>query len=159
MEQSALAGVQSSEVHMKACLGLVCALAFAVAANAESLIDGKWRANFSGTQGSPTSVVFDLKSNGNALTGTISSWHGSEQLHEIPVQDRKIQGDTVTFGIGYVIPFLYNRFGLRELATRLRNWGAPANTVTATLKNGSLSFTQHDWRGETMEFQAERVRN
>jgi len=133
-------------------------IAFALPTFAQNRIDGKWKARLMSSHSEPVLVVFDLKSDGERVAGTITSWRGSEQLHQIPVENGKMQNNTVTFGTSYIVPFLYNRFGWRELATRIRNWGQPMNTLTGILKDDSITFSQHDWHGETTEFVAKRLK-
>jgi hypothetical protein len=143
---------------MKTSFDLLCVLAFALPTNAQKAIDGKWESHFTGAQNQPIRVVFDFKSASDMVAGTVTSWRGSEQLHQVQIQNGKIQGNTVTFGIPYMLPFLYNRFGWRELATRVRNWGSPINSITGTLNDENISFSQHDWQGRTTEFQARKMR-
>jgi hypothetical protein len=138
--------------------GLVCFVALAVQAHAASLIDGKWEAHLPNPQGGQLTVVFDLSTNGSAIAGTVTNSNGSQQLHKVFVQDGKLQGDTVNFGIFYPLPFLSNRYGLREMVGLIRNWGAPRNKVSGTLSGDSISFTQRDWKGETLQFQAMKVK-
>jgi hypothetical protein len=143
---------------MKTSLALLCVLAFALPTNAQIPIDGKWEWHFPGAQNEPIRIVFDLKSTSGTVAGTVTSWRGSELLHQVQIKNGKIQGNTLTFGIPYMVPFLYNRFGWRELATRVRNWDAPINSLTGTLNHENISFSQHDWQGRTTEFQARKVK-
>jgi hypothetical protein len=151
-------GSFKSEVTMKSVLTAFYVIAFALSAFGQSRIDGKWQAQFVDQRSAAVLVVFDLKGDGKGVAGTVTSWRGSEQLHQIPIENGKIENDTVTFGTSYIVPFLYNRFGWRELVTRLRNWGRPTNTITGILKDDAISFSQHDWRGETTEFVAKKLR-
>src|SRR5262249_23024004 len=143
---------------MKSSLVLLCVLAFALPTNAQKPIDGNWESHSPAAQNEPIRVVFDLKSARDTVAGTVTSWRGSEQLHQVQIQNGKIQGNTVTFGIPYMVPFLYNRFGWRELATRVRNWGAPINSLIGTMNDEIISVSQNDWKGRTIELQARKVR-
>jgi len=40
----------------------------------------------------------------------------------------------------------------------IRNWGAPRNKVNGTFGGDSISFTQRDWKGDTLQFQAVKVK-
>ena len=55
-------------------------------------VDGKWEAQIEGPQGSAV-FTFDLKADGEALTGTV----GNEMMGESEIQDGKISGDQVEF--------------------------------------------------------------
>ena len=55
-------------------------------------VDGKWEAEIPNQQGS-TTVVFDLKTEGEMLTGTI----GDARAGEMAIQDGKVSGDEVSF--------------------------------------------------------------
>jgi hypothetical protein len=137
---------------------LLCLLALALEAHAASSVDGKWESRLPNPQGGQLVVVFDLNANGSAVAGTITNSNGTAQLHKVFVQDGKLQGDTVNFGIFYPLPFLSNRYGLRELVGLWRNWGSAMNRVTGTVNNDTMTFTQRDWKGDTMQFQAVKVK-
>lgn len=55
-------------------------------------VDGKWEAEIEGPQGS-TVFTFDLKADGETLTGTV----GNEMMGEFEIQDGKISNDQVEF--------------------------------------------------------------
>lgn len=55
-------------------------------------VGGKWEAEIEGPQGS-TVFVFDLKADGEMLTGTV----GNEMMGAAEIQDGKISGDQVEF--------------------------------------------------------------
>ena len=55
-------------------------------------VDGKWEAEVQGPQG-PMVMKFNLKADGEALTGTV----GSEAMGNSDIQDGKISGDAVSF--------------------------------------------------------------
>ena len=73
------------------------ALAFpALAATVRGLraaeVDGKWEAQVDGPQG-PMALIFDLKADGETLTGTV----GNEMMGESEIEAGKISGDEVEF--------------------------------------------------------------
>lgn len=55
-------------------------------------VDGRWEAAIEGPQGSMV-LTFDLKADGEALTGTV----GNEMMGESEIQEGKISGDQVEF--------------------------------------------------------------
>lgn len=55
-------------------------------------IDGKWEAEIQGPMG-PMTMLFDLKSDGGSLTGTV----GNDMMGMIEIADGKIEGDSVSF--------------------------------------------------------------
>ena len=55
-------------------------------------VDGKWEAEIEGPQGS-TAIVFDLKADGEMLTGTV----GNDMMGAAEIQDGKISGDQIEF--------------------------------------------------------------
>lgn len=55
-------------------------------------IDGKWQAEVPGRDG-PTAVTFDLKADGQALTGSVSF----AVIGETEIADGKVDGDAVSF--------------------------------------------------------------
>jgi hypothetical protein len=132
--------------------GMFCFVTLAVQAHAASLIDGKWEAHLSNPQGGQLTVVFDLNTKGSAVAGTVTNSNGSQQLHKVFVQDGKVQDKTVTFDIFYPLPFLSNRYGLREMVGLIRNWGAPRNKVSGTLSGDSISFTHRIGRATRCNF-------
>jgi hypothetical protein len=55
-------------------------------------VDGKWKAEIQSPRGSVV-MVFDLKSEGDSLTGSV----GNDMMGEIEIQDGKVMGDEVSF--------------------------------------------------------------
>lgn len=55
-------------------------------------VDGKWEAEIQSPRGA-TVVVFDLKSDGEALTGQL----GNDMMGMSDIQDGKVSGDSVSF--------------------------------------------------------------
>jgi len=133
-------------------------MALAVEAHAAGLVDGKWQAHLPDPQGGQLIVVFDLNTNGSTVAGTITNSNGTAQLHKVFVQDGKIQGGIVNFGIFYPLPFLSNRYGLREMVGLIRGWGVPMNKITGTVSGDSIAFIQRDWKGDTLQFQAVKMK-
>ena len=70
-------------------------------------IDGKWTAEVPGRQG-PMEMVFDLKADGDKVTGTISN----DFMGESEIQDGKIEGDKISFKqvveMGRTMTFTYS---------------------------------------------------
>ena len=56
-------------------------------------VDGKWVAEIAGLQGNTATFTFNLKSDGEALTGTIEN----EMMGSAEIQDGKVTGDQVSF--------------------------------------------------------------
>lgn len=78
------------------CLFLVAALGFAAA------IDGKWLSERKmERQGQSTTIktTFDLKSDGDKLTGTISTAFGDREPRSTEIKDGKIDGNKFSFTI------------------------------------------------------------
>ncbi len=55
-------------------------------------ISGKWTAQVPGRGGQTREQTFNLKADGNTLTGTVSGRGG-----DMPIADGKIDGDTISF--------------------------------------------------------------
>lgn len=70
---------------------IVLAAIFALTASAAD-INGKWKAEYTSPDGQARESTFDLKADGNKLTGTITSPRG-----EAPISDGKINGDEISF--------------------------------------------------------------
>src|SRR5437879_4409571 len=109
-KQSRTVSKPSEVIRMKTQLILFCATAFALPASAESPVDGKWEALFTNPRGGQTRIVFDLKSEGQKLTGTMTSRSGSQQSEPIHIQDGKLGIDTLRFNTVYTLPLLQQRF-------------------------------------------------
>ena len=71
---------------------IACTLALAGALLAAN-VTGKWTATVPGRDGQTREVTYNLKADGNTLTGTIPGRGGQE----IQITDGKIEGDTITF--------------------------------------------------------------
>ena len=55
-------------------------------------ITGKWTAETKGRDGETRTQTFDLKQDGNTLTGTVST-----QMGESKISDGKVDGDNISF--------------------------------------------------------------
>jgi hypothetical protein len=55
-------------------------------------VTGKWVAEVPGRQGNTMTSTFDLKADGSALTGSVTTPRG-----EMPIQDGKVDGKNVSF--------------------------------------------------------------
>ena len=64
---------------------------FVFAASAAD-VSGKWTADVPGRDGATMTQTFDLKTDGDKVTGTVSSPRG-----DMVISDGKIEGDTITF--------------------------------------------------------------
>src|SRR5262249_14359836 len=70
-------------------------------------VSGKWTAQIPGRDGQARETTFNLKAEGDKLTGTVSGMQGDN-----PISDGKISGDEVSFTVkvsfqGNEITFLY----------------------------------------------------
>ena len=67
-------------------------LLFAVVASAAD-VSGKWKAQMPGRGGQTREVTFTFKADGDKLTGSMTGFQGNE----LPLNDGKISGDTISF--------------------------------------------------------------
>jgi len=58
-------------------------------------LTGKWTAEFEGRDGQKRTTVFNLKSEGDKLTGTVSGMGGQENA----IEEGKVTGDEVSFAV------------------------------------------------------------
>jgi hypothetical protein len=58
-------------------------------------LTGKWSAEFEGRDGQKRTQVFNLKSEGEKLTGTVSGMQGQE----MQIEEGKVTGDEVSFSV------------------------------------------------------------
>lgn len=77
---------------MKTLATTLAALTLAALPTLAADATGKWEATISGPQGE-MAFVFELKADGEALTGTISN----EMMGESEIKDGKVSGDEVSF--------------------------------------------------------------
>ena len=85
--------------------GICIAIAFGVLA---ADVTGKWIAQVPGRDGQTRETVFNLKVEGENLTGTVSGMQGAEN----PISEGKVAGDDLSFVVkmsrgGNEIKFLY----------------------------------------------------
>jgi hypothetical protein len=147
------------ESQMKKLLGLACGIAFALPVAAESPIDGKWESRFTNPRGAQTLVVFDLKSDGENVIGSMTSRSGSQQSEPITIQDGRLRGNSLTFSTVYTLPFLQQRFITgRQIMDWITHFGVQTNAITGAMKDDTISFTQHDWTGQHLEFEAKKAK-
>ncbi len=76
----------------KLTFAVVALLGVFVFAAAAADVTGKWAADMPGRQGATMHVTFDLKADGDKLTGTVAN-----QMGENPIMDGKISGDEISF--------------------------------------------------------------
>jgi|SRR5687767_11874248 hypothetical protein len=80
---------------MKNCIiAVVAALALFTTGLFAADVTGKWSAEMQGRDGQKRVQTFDLKTEGEKLTGTVSSPMG-----ERPIVDGKVTGDDVSFAV------------------------------------------------------------
>ena len=80
---------------MKNCIiAVVAALALFTTGLFAADVTGKWSAEMQGRDGQKRVQTFDLKTEGDKLTGTVSSPMG-----ERPIVDGKVTGDDVSFAV------------------------------------------------------------
>ena len=91
----------TNRIFTSAVLGVLAASLSAAAG-----VDGKWTAEVPGRRG-PMEMVFDLKADGDKVTGTISN----DFMGKSEIQDGKIKGDEVSFKqvleMGRTLTFTY----------------------------------------------------
>jgi len=82
---------------MKKCIiAIVSALALFTTGLFAADVTGKWSAEMQGRDGQKRVQTFDLKAEGDKLTGTVSSPMG-----ERPIVDGKVAGDEVSFAVEF----------------------------------------------------------
>ena len=92
--------MKSRIVFLSACF-VFAALATAWAAD----VTGKWTAQVPGRGGQTRETTFNLKAEGDKLTGTVSGMQGDN-----PISDGKISGDEVSFKVK--VSFNGNEFAM-----------------------------------------------
>jgi hypothetical protein len=97
-------------------------------------VTGKWTAEMQGRDGQSMTTTFDLKADGNALTGTVSGRRG-----ETPISNGKIDGDKVSFDV------------VREF-----NGNSMTIHYTGTVSGDSLNLKVEGPRGGGREITAKR---
>ena len=88
--QAALSRPDQEVFQMKLWLLAILTAALALAAS----VDGKWKASFTTPNGQTRESVFDLKSDGEKLTGTVSGGRG-----ETAIENGVTKGDDLSFTV------------------------------------------------------------
>ena len=73
-------------------VSVVALLGILVFSAAAAGVDGKWTAQVPGRQGNTQETTFNLKADGDKLTGTVTTRRG-----DAPISDGKIDGDNISF--------------------------------------------------------------
>ena len=98
-------------------------------------VTGKWTAEMQGRDGQTMTTTFNLKADGNTLTGTVSG-----RMGETDITNGKIDGDNVSFDV------------VREFN---------GNTITlhykGTVSGDTINFKIEGGRGPAREFTAKRT--
>jgi hypothetical protein len=110
--------------------------AFAVAAMAAN-VSGKWTAQVPGRDGQMREQTFDLKADGDKLTGTAGGGRGEP----VAIADGKIAGDTISFTV------------TREFGGNTIKW-----TYTGTVAGDEIKFKREGGQGQAREFTAKRAK-
>ena len=99
-------------------------------------VNGKWVAQTQGRNGQTREVTFNLKANGSALTGSVTTPRG-----DIPISDGKVDGNKISFS--QIIQFGGNEVKLM---------------YTGVVSGDEIKFTRSREGGEgrTQEFTAKR---
>jgi hypothetical protein len=79
-------------VFLFSILALICLSVVASAAD----LTGKWTAQVPGRDGTPREMTFNLKADGDTLTGTVSGRGGDREITQ-----GKIAGDEISFVVAY----------------------------------------------------------
>ena len=79
---------------MKTLWSVLVLLALAAGMVLAADITGAWKASMPGRDGNTMEMTFNLKAEGDTVTGNVANQRG-----ETPIQDGKISGDTVTFKV------------------------------------------------------------
>jgi hypothetical protein len=98
-------------------------------------VSGKWTADVQGRGGNSITVTFNLKADGNNLTGTVSGPRG-----ETNISNGKVDGDNVSFDL------------VREF-----NGNTMTSHYTGTLTGDTLNLKVQGPRGNTRELSAKRA--
>jgi hypothetical protein len=99
-------------------------------------VTGKWVAQVPGREGQTRETVFDLKADGDRLTGTMSG-----RGEPAPIADGKISGDTITFTV------------TREFGGNTMKW-----TFTGKVAGDEMKMKREGGQGEPREFVAKRTK-
>ena len=100
-------------------------------------VSGKWSAQVPGRNGETREQIFNLKADGEKLTGTMSAGRGGEA----PIADGKVSGDIVSFSM------------TREMNGNTIKW-----TYTGTVSGNEIKMKRAGGQGEPREFVAKRAK-
>jgi hypothetical protein len=114
-------------------ISLMLALTFVCAA---ADVTGKWVAQVPGREGQTRETVFDLKADGEKLTGTMSG-----RGEPAPIADGKVSGDTISFTV------------TREFGGNTMKW-----TFTGKVAGDEMKMKREGGQGEPREFAAKRMK-
>jgi hypothetical protein len=112
---------------------LLLCLAFGAAA---ADVTGKWVAQIPGRDGQSREQVFNLKADGEKLTGTVSGRRG-----DTPISDGKVSGDNVSFVVK--MEFNGNTFEQK---------------YSGTVSGDEMKLKREAARGNPVEFVAKRAK-
>jgi hypothetical protein len=96
---------------------------------------GKWTAQVPGRDGQMREQVYNLKADGDKLTGTVSMG----QAGEAPIADGKVSGDTISFTL------------TREFGGNTIKW-----TYHGVVSGDEIKFKREGGQGPAREFVAKR---
>jgi len=85
---------------MKVCLSILTVLVLAASLAVAGQIDGKWVSESTMNRGGEEVTIrqtFDLKSDGDKLTGTVSMQFGQMEPRTAQIQEGKIEGNKFSF--------------------------------------------------------------
>ena len=99
-------------------------------------VTGKWVAQVPGREGQTRETTFNLKQDGDKLTGTMSGRGG-----EIPISEGKISGDTLSF-----------------VVTMERGGNTVKQTYTGKIAGDEIQFKRETGQGQAREFTAKRAK-
>jgi hypothetical protein len=114
-------------------LCLACALASVLLA---ADVAGKWTAQVPGRDGEMREQIYNLKADGDKLTGTVTMGDS-----EVAIADGKISGDTISFTV------------TREFGGNTMKW-----TYTGKVAGDEIHFKREGTRGQPREFVAKRAK-
>jgi len=99
-------------------------------------VTGKWVAQVPGREGQTRETVFDLKADGEKLTGTMSG-----RGEPAPIADGKVSGETISFTV------------TREFGGNTMKW-----TFTGKVAGDEMKMKREGGQGEPREFAAKRMK-
>jgi opacity protein-like surface antigen len=100
-------------------------------------VTGKWTAQVPGRDGQTREQTFNLKAEGDKLTGTVSGGQGGDTA----IADGKISGDTISFTV------------TREMGGNTMKF-----VYTGSVAGDEIKFKREGGPGQPREFTAKRVK-